>query len=965
MKGIPASRGSGSTDPSKRDHARTPGVTVPGCDGNAGIAETPASPHPAALHSATSASALSTSAGAGTAPQPTLSAVSSSPSILAAAFSLFPSSPFAEELPSPLSPPDLSPPRSPSVQSPAQEEVELEALAGTTGGNGGGERRASADGGEGERGGAMRREEGNGGLEGDAEAEAGIGEAGGELGGAGVQLGSGEGAAAASGLVYWTGVTTATDPLGSVQCPNSDVEQVRAVASRLLPAIAAATIDQLESSVTLFTSPPSPLEAAEAVKGELLTFLDSRTKGLTAAAVTPPVAVDVTEAWTGVWHGHGGEEEEGGRGGSGGARGGGEVGEGAAEAAASSSRKEASVSGVQQEKQNGEEEKQPFNSPVVTTIQALLDEFVAQRQSLLSRFSSAFRRVEYTEDKVASLAQQLEESDLLDKALRINLAQSLIRRVDAAGTAHCSAQFGTVTGLNSHQERCPFEEVQCANAPCWERVSRYRMGVHDKKCPLKILPCRQGCRLTIARAGMERHCATDCGMKSVPCPYAPMGCTLPLLQKDVAKHCRERVEGHLRAACQLVVEMRQEGQVVARRLDMLEKSISLTERQGKVDVETVRKELQASNKKVTSLEQELRAGSRSILFPCICPRRAMSTSRRRVATHRQNKQRLARRASRDRWNLQQLLIAERRALGPSVAGSYFYQREDAEGKKPLFSFGVMTDVQYADIDDGHSFLGIPRFYRHSLEVVKRAVRDWNHETNHISFAVHFGDLVDGLCPREKSLEAFQTVLGEFGKLANGPVYHMLGNHCLYNLPRKTLNKLLAMPPSADHRSYYHFSPFPGFRLVVLDPYDISMIGWPSGHPHAELAAEILGRQNPNEEKNSPEGMVGMQRRFLKFNGGVSETQLGWLEGVLRESDECGETVIICCHLPVEPNALPTSTCLIWNYDKVLATIQQHDCAVAVISGHAHFGAYTCDDKGIHHRILEAVSGNFWLVVSLP
>ncbi|CAI5995532.1 unnamed protein product [Closterium sp. NIES-64] len=779
----------------------------------------------------------------------------------------------------------------------------------------------------------------------------------------GVTLGSGEGAAAASGLVYWTGVTTATDPLGSVQCPNSDVEQVRAVASRLLPAIAAATIDQLESSVTLFTSPPSPLEAAEAVKGELLTFLDSRTKGLTAAAVTPPVAVDVTEAWTGVWHGHGGEEEEGGRGGSGGARGGGEVGEGAAEAAASSSRKEASVSGVQQEKQNGEEEKQPFNSPVVTTIQALLDEFVAQRQSLLSRFSSAFRRVEYTEDKVASLAQQLEESDLLDKALRINLAQSLIRRVDAAGTAHCSAQFGTVTGLNSHQERCPFEEVQCANAPCWERVSRYRMGVHDKKCPLKILPCRQGCRLTIARAGMERHCATDCGMKSVPCPYAPMGCTLPLLQKDVAKHCRERVEGHLRAACQLVVEMRQEGQVVARRLDMLEKSISLTERQGKVDVETVRKELQASNKKVTSLEQELRAGSRSILFPCICPRRAMSTSRRRVATHdhrgngtdpeRQNKQRLARRASRDRWNLQQLLIAERRALGPSVAGSYFYQREDAEGKKPLFSFGVMTDVQYADIDDGHSFLGIPRFYRHSLEVVKRAVRDWNHETNHISFAVHFGDLVDGLCPREKSLEAFQTVLGEFGKLANGPVYHMLGNHCLYNLPRKTLNKLLAMPPSADHRSYYHFSPFPGFRLVVLDPYDISMIGWPSGHPHAELAAEILGRQNPNEEKNSPEGMVGMQRRFLKFNGGVSETQLGWLEGVLRESDECGETVIICCHLPVEPNALPTSTCLIWNYDKVLATIQQHDCAVAVISGHAHFGAYTCDDKGIHHRILEA------------
>lgn len=26
----------------------------------------------------------------------------------------------------------------------------------------------------------------------------------------------------------------------------------------------------------------------------------------------------------------------------------------------------------------------------------------------------------------------------------------------------------------------------------------------------------------------------------------------------------------------------------------------------------------------------------------------------------------------------------------------------------LFSFGVITDVQYADIPDGHSFLGVPR-----------------------------------------------------------------------------------------------------------------------------------------------------------------------------------------------------------------------------------------------------------------
>jgi hypothetical protein len=40
---------------------------------------------------------------------------------------------------------------------------------------------------------------------------------------------------------------------------------------------------------------------------------------------------------------------------------------------------------------------------------------------------------------------------------------------------------------------------------------------------------------------------------------------------------------------------------------------------------------------------------------------------------------------------------------------------------PLFSFGVLTDVQYADIPDGQSFGGTPRFYRHSLEGLRCAL----------------------------------------------------------------------------------------------------------------------------------------------------------------------------------------------------------------------------------------------------
>uniref|UniRef100_J3MV87 Calcineurin-like phosphoesterase domain-containing protein n=1 Tax=Oryza brachyantha TaxID=4533 RepID=J3MV87_ORYBR len=150
------------------------------------------------------------------------------------------------------------------------------------------------------------------------------------------------------------------------------------------------------------------------------------------------------------------------------------------------------------------------------------------------------------------------------------------------------------------------------------------------------------------------------------------------------------------------------------------------------------------------------------------------------------------------------------------------------GKEPLFSFGVIADVQYADIPDGRSFLGVPRYYRHSITVLQRAVRAWNAaDKQHVRFCVNFGDIVDGFCPKDRSLPAVQAVVAEFARF-HGPAYHMLGNHCLYNLPRTKLVSLLRMPTAAaaaEARAYYDFSPFPGYRFVVLDAYDFSAGGY--------------------------------------------------------------------------------------------------------------------------------------------
>ncbi|KAG6746082.1 hypothetical protein POTOM_050595 [Populus tomentosa] len=97
------------------------------------------------------------------------------------------------------------------------------------------------------------------------------------------------------------------------------------------------------------------------------------------------------------------------------------------------------------------------------------------------------------------------------------------------------------------------------------------------------------------------------------------------------------------------------------------------------------------------------------------------------------------------------------------------------GKQPLFSFGVISDVQCADIPDGHSFIGVPRYYRHSIRVLQRAVKKVS----------------------------------------------------------------MAMPTMS-------FSPGPEHRIVVLDGYGISAIGWPRGHPKTLQACIGISREEESD-----------------------------------------------------------------------------------------------------------------------
>lgn len=70
---------------------------------------------------------------------------------------------------------------------------------------------------------------------------------------------------------------------------------------------------------------------------------------------------------------------------------------------------------------------------------------------------------------------------------------------------------------------------------------------------------------------------------------------------------------------------------------------------------------------------------------------------------------------------QRAMTVARPAL-PAAGKSAVVTEAGAGGTQPLFRFGLLSDVQYADKEDGASFHGTPRYYRYALQQLDAAVR---------------------------------------------------------------------------------------------------------------------------------------------------------------------------------------------------------------------------------------------------
>lgn len=288
---------------------------------------------------------------------------------------------------------------------------------------------------------------------------------------------------------------------------------------------------------------------------------------------------------------------------------------------------------------------------------------------------------------------------------------------------------------------------------------------------------------------------------------------------------------------------------------------------------------------------------------------------------------------------------------------------------PQFSFGIIADIQYADIPDGYSYSGAARYYRHSLETARHAAEHFQREK--LPLVLNLGDIIDGKCqdveqhggemvpdgidPGHSAVDDVVQALSDY----EGVIIHTYGNHEMYNLDRHALGQKLNIPfvkePCGDlvgYRSYVHKS----IRFLVLDSYDIALMKRcpDSSRKHKE-ATKILSENNPNfpHLENSPEGLDGLNKRYVAFNGGVDRPQLEWLRKSLQEAREAKEKVIIVSHQPILPGS-SSPVCLMWNYDDVLKVLREYsDVVVVSFGGHAHKGGYKRDESGIHFRVIEA------------
>ncbi|MBR5626997.1 MAG: metallophosphoesterase [Thermoguttaceae bacterium] len=264
----------------------------------------------------------------------------------------------------------------------------------------------------------------------------------------------------------------------------------------------------------------------------------------------------------------------------------------------------------------------------------------------------------------------------------------------------------------------------------------------------------------------------------------------------------------------------------------------------------------------------------------------------------------------------------------------------------MISFGVIADVQYADIDDS-----INRQYRRSIVKLLEACGAFTEKK--VDFVLQLGDLIDR---NWESMTAVQELLEHTGL----PFRHVLGNHdfLVQDEKKPDIYTVLNRPkPGYDTFEIKDTEdPQNHWKFLLLNGNEISIYA-------AENDAERdLAQQ---EREKHPTGSSENEARLPQtYNGSLSEKQLRWLDDELTDADRKGINTLVCSHFPlyaVSGSVKKTNNSLLdnvglyfasmgistWNGQEVLDILDQHSSVRAYFAGHLHEGGYGLRN-GVHH-----------------
>ncbi|NLS02772.1 phosphatase [Rhizobium sp. P32RR-XVIII] len=229
-------------------------------------------------------------------------------------------------------------------------------------------------------------------------------------------------------------------------------------------------------------------------------------------------------------------------------------------------------------------------------------------------------------------------------------------------------------------------------------------------------------------------------------------------------------------------------------------------------------------------------------------------------------------------------------------------------ENPLFRFGIIADPQYAALAPD---LAMDRYYANSLAKVSEAIAEFNKAD--LAFVVTLGDIIDG------NWESFDAILPLYDKLRHER-HFLLGNHDF----AVAKDHLASVFDRVGMREPYYDFAVGGTRFVMLDGNEVSVFAPPENDPRRALADERLKALRARGAINAN-----------PWNASLGDVQFLWLRAVLKRAQAAGEPVIVMCHYPVYPE----NDHNMWDAERIVSLLAEHDNAVAYFCGHNHVGNY--------------------------